>query len=110
MNIFIKDFFSLGVNRLSRYVFVRILRDKSFDSLSTAIISMLTQDPGFAAVSVLYSDGESALSRANTAQLQQSVPRLRRIVRYGPKQGKAYQVGVGRLSLSHLSSSLLFLG
>lgn len=47
---------------------------------------MLTQDPGFARVDVLYSDGESALSDENVRQLQGLVPRLRKVIRYKPQQ------------------------
>ena len=62
------------------------LKDKSFDSLKPAIVEMLTQDPGFAAVDVLHSDGESALSSDNVAHLKVLVPRLRKVVRYLPTQ------------------------
>ena len=44
------------------------------------------------AVTVLHSDQEAALSSANMAQLKQRVPRLRRVIRYNPRAGKAYQV------------------
>ena len=47
---------------------------------------MLRQDPGFARVDVLYSDGESALSDENVRQLQGLVPRLRKVIRYKPQQ------------------------
>ena len=62
------------------------LKDKSFDSLKPVIVEMLTQDPGFAAVDVLHSDGESALSSDNVAHLKVLVPRLRKVVRYLPTQ------------------------
>jgi len=78
--------FLLGANRLSGYVFVRPLKDKSWTSLRPILVEMLTQDPGFARVDVLYSDGESALSDENVRQLQGLVPRLRKVVRYKPQQ------------------------
>ena len=81
-----------GVNRLSRYVFARAVRDKSWASLRPVLEEMLTRDPGFEGVSVLYSDSESALSRQNVEELKESVPRVRRVVRLSPRVGKAYQV------------------
>ena len=51
------------------------------------------------AVTVLHSDEEAAFSRANVAQLKQQVPRLRRVIRYNPRAGKAYQVNPADLSL-----------
>ena len=62
---------------------------------------MLTNDPGFQAVSILFSDSESALSRDNVEELKERVPRLRKVVRFSSKEGKAYQVGRCRCSNPH---------
>ena len=69
---------------------------------------MLTNDPGFQAVSILFSDSESALIRDNVEELKERVPRLRKVVRFSPKEGKAYQVGGGLMPRAALLQSPLF--
>ena len=66
------------------------MKDKSWSSLKPVLVEMLTQDPGFRAVTTLFSDKESALSRDNVAQLRVLVPRLKRVIRFHPSQGKAF--------------------
>ena len=69
---------------------MRAIKDKSWKSLGPVIVEMLTNDPAFEGVEVLYSDGESALSEENVRQLKTQVPRLRKVVRFKPQQGKAF--------------------
>ena len=97
-----------GVNRLSSTVFVRAIKDKSWNSLRPVILEMLNapEPNGFEGVEVLYSDGESALSEENVRQLKTLVPRLRKVVRFKPQQGKAFAaeraIGVFKRVLSAL--------
>ena len=94
------------MNRLSSAVFVRAIKDKSWNSLRPVILEMLQEPNGFEGVEVLYSDGESALSDENVRQLKTQVPRLRKVVRFKPQQGKAYlaerAIGVFKRVLSAL--------
>jgi hypothetical protein len=77
-------FIYLGVNDLSRKVFVQRIPNKTWSSIKDAIINMMKTD-GFQQLTKIVTDGEAALSLKNARELQETHPQLK-IIRIQPNK------------------------